>query len=401
MTRRNLLRTLGAAAVVQGAAPQAAPQRRGHYDILIRNGTVIDPGRGLQAKADLAIRDGRIAAVQSQIPADSAWDVIDAAGRLVTPGLVDLHTHCAYGIRSGILADPIAARSGTTTWIDAGTFSHPHVDGFRRFIVERSQARIFGFVYLYDSGRNPDLDPIKDVRGQMDRTGRAAAENSDIVLGVKFQVGRNMNGRYSLDFLKIARELCDEYRLRLLTHISVAPPETDEVMALLRPGDIVTHCFNEHTLGIVDKKTGKIKPSVLEARLRGVLFDVGHGSGSFNFAVAQQAIEQGFLPDSISTDIYSTNMNGPVFDLPTTMSKLMHVGMSFEQVLKCSTVNPARVVTPLRNLGTLQVGAPGDVALLTVDEGEFELVDAQRNKVLANKRIKSHLTICRGKHLTA
>jgi dihydroorotase len=235
----------------------------------------------------------------------------------------------------------------------------------------------------------------------MDRTGRAAAENSDIVLGVKFQIGRNMNGRYSLEFLKIARELCDEYRLRLLTHISFAPPETDEVMALLRAGDVVTHCFNTHTLGIIDKKTGKVKPSVLEARLRGVLFDVGHGSGSFNFEVARQCIEQGFPPDSISSDIYSSNVNGPVYDLPTTMSKLLHVGMSFEQVLKCSTVNPARVVTPLRNLGTLQVGAPGDVALLTVDEGEFELEDAQRNKVRASKRIKSHLTICRGRRLTA
>ena len=172
-------------------------------------------------------------------------------------------------------------------------------------------------------------------------------------------------------------------------------------MALMKPGDVVTHCFNEHTLGIVDRDTGKLKPSVQEARVRGVFFDVGHGSGSFNFVSAKHALDQGFLPDSISSDIYSANVNGPVFDLPTTMSKLLYLGMSFDEVLKCSTVNPAKVVTPLPLLGTLQVGAPGDVALLSVDDGEFELVDAQRNKVTAKQRIRSHLTICKGKRLVA
>jgi dihydroorotase len=234
----------------------------------------------------------------------------------------------------------------------------------------------------------------------MDNTGRAATENRDIILGVKFQVGSNMNGPYSLDFLKIARELCDKYDLRLMAHISSAPPETDEVMALMRPGDVVTHCFTGHTLGIVDE-SGKIKPSVREARLRGVLFDVGHGLGSFNFEAARKALNDGFLPDSISTDIYSLNINGPVFDMPTTMSKLLHLGMSFDDVLLCSTANPARIVTPMPGLGMLQVGGPADIALLSVDEGNFELVDAQRNEVAAKRKIRSHLTICRGKRMIA
>jgi dihydroorotase len=397
-SRRSFLQALGGTALT---APAAAQRRRRFHDLLVRNGELIDPSRGLRARADIALRDGKIAEVASQIPAETAWEVIDAEGLLVAPGLVDLHTHCAYGLRNGIWPDPIAARSGTTTWIDAGTFAHPDVDGFRRFIVERSQARVFGFVYLYPSSRNPDIDPVQYVRSNLERTGRAAADNPDIVLGVKMQVGSNMNGRYSLEFLKLAREVCDKYRLRLLTHISVAPPETDEVMALMRPGDIVTHCFNEHTLGILDPKTAKIRPSVSEARLRGVLFDVGHGLGSFNFEIARKALDQGFLPDSISTDIYSLNVNGPVYDMPTTMAKLLHVGMSFDDVLRCSTVNPARVVAPLPKLGTLEVGGPADLALLTIEEGEFELVDAQKNKVTARRRIKSHLTICRGKRLAA
>ncbi|MDA1314998.1 MAG: amidohydrolase/deacetylase family metallohydrolase [Acidobacteria bacterium] len=401
MTRRSLLQTLGAAAA-GGAVPQVSGQRRRRpYDIVIKNGEVRDPSRGLKARADVAVHDGKIAEVASEIPAERGREVIDAKGLYVTPGLVDLHTHIVYGVRSGIEADPIAARSGTSTWIDAGTFAYDQIEGFRRFIVDRNQCRVFGFVYLYPASRNPDIDPLKYVSGLMDATGRAASANRDIVLGVKFQVGSNMNGRYSHDFLKIARRLCDEYDLRLLVHISTAPPETEEVMKLLKPGDVVTHCFNEHTLGIVDRDTGKLKPSVKEARLRGVLFDVGHGSGSFNFESARRALDQGFLPDSISSDIYSANMNGPVFDLPTTMSKLLYLGMTFDDVLKCSTVNPARVVTPLPKLGTLQVGAPGDVALLSVEDGAFELIDAQRNKVTAKQRIVSHLTICKGKRLVA
>jgi dihydroorotase len=355
----------------------------------------------MRARADIALRAGKIAEIASEIPASTAWEVIDAKGFMVAPGLVDLHTHCAYGLRSGIWPDPIAARSGVTTWVDAGTFAYPDVDGFRRFLVERSQARIFGFVYLYPSSRNPDIDAVQYVRSHLERTGRTAADNPDIVLGVKLQVGSNMNGRYSLEFLKLAREVCDKYRLRLLTHISVAPPATDDVMALMRPGDVVTHCFNAHTLGILDPGSGRIRASVREARLRGVLFDVGHGLGSFNFEIARKALDQGFPPDSISTDIYSLNVNGPVYDMPTTMSKLLHVGMSFDDVLRCSTVNPGRVVGPLPRLGTLDVGAPGDLALLSIEQGQFELVDAQNNKVQAARRIKTHLTICRGKRMTA
>ena len=173
----------------------------------------------------------------------------------------------------------MAARSGATTWVDAGSFGYDLVEGFRRFVVLRSQSRIFGYFYLYPSNRNPDIDPVKYVQGVMRRTGEAAQANRDIILGIKVQVGSNMNGKYSLPFLKIARELCDQFQLPLMAHISFAPPETPEVMDLMRPGDVVTHCYNGHTLGIVDQ-VGKIKPGVREARARGVLFDVGHGLGA-------------------------------------------------------------------------------------------------------------------------
>jgi dihydroorotase len=390
MTRRTLFGVL--------AAPALAQQQARLFDILIKGGEVRDPSSGFRQKADVAIRQGTIAAIEPEIAAGRALDVIDATGRIVSPGLVDLHTHLHYGVRSGIDADPVAAKSGTTTWLDAGTFDYTQIRGFRRFIVEPAKCRIFGLVHLYPSNRNPDSDPVKDVRAAMDRTGRAAAENSDIVLGVKIQIGANMNGRYSLEFLKIARELCDKYKLRLMAHVSFAPPSTEEVMALMRSGDIVTHCYNTHTIGILDE-AGKVKAAVRDARARGVLFDVGHGSGSFNFEIARKAIADGFPPDSISTDIYTENLRGPVFDLPTTISKLMHAGLSFDDALKCSTANAGRIITPVPGIGTLKAGGPADVAVLSVEKGEFPLVDAQRNRVTATQRLVSHLAICRGRRL--
>jgi len=394
MRRRHFLGCLGTGALAQ-------QERARRYDILIQNGEVRDPARGHKARADVGILDGKIAAIEEKIPAERGLDVIDASGLFVVPGLIDLHTHCYYGGTGlGIEADPIAARSGTTTWVDAGSFGCDQTAGFRRFIVNPAQARIYGYVYLYPDNRNPDADPVKYVRGVMKRTGETVVANRDILLGVKMQVGSNMNGRYSLDFLKIARELCDQFKLPMMAHISFAPPETDQVMELMRPGDVVTHCFNTHTLGILDG-AGKVKASVRDARSRGVLFDVGHGLGSFNFSAARKALDDGFLPDTISTDIYTLNVNGPVYDFPTTLSKLLHLGMSFDDVLARATVNPARVVNRVAGLGTLAPGAPADVALLTIEEGQFRLTDSQRNTVTATRRIASRLTICRGKRMIA
>jgi dihydroorotase len=397
MERRHFLKAVGIAGAGAAWTPTWA-QRPRLYDILIKGGEVIDPSRAFRGIADVAVLDGKVAAIETSIAAERGIDVVDATGLYVTPGLVDLHTHVHYGLQLGIEADAVAARSGTTTWVDAGTFAQNEVPGFRRFIVEPARAHIYGFVYLYPSNRNPDDDTIKYVNGMMDRTGRMAVANRDIILGVKLQVGSNMNGRYSLEFLKIARRLCDKYALPLMVHISFAPPSTDEVMELMRPGDVITHCYNTHTLGIVDDK-GNIKASVLDARARGVLFDVGHGVGSFNFDVARKALDQGFLPDTISTDIYDLNVDGPVYDMPTTMSKMLVLGMTIDDVLKRSTVNPARIINRVEGMGTLAVGAPADIALLETAKGQFQLVDSQRNRRTIKEKLLSRLTICRGKRL--
>jgi dihydroorotase len=207
-----------------------------------------------------------------------------------------------------------------------------------------------------------------------------------------------MAGRYTFDFLKIARELCDEYKLPLMLHISFAPPETDEVMELMKPGDVVTHCFNTHTLGILDAN-GKVKASVLAARERGVLFDIEHSARSFNFEIARKALGQGFLPDTISTDVYTASIDGPVFDMPTTMSKMLHLDMDFDEILARSTSSPAKIINRLPGMGSLAVGAPADIALLEIEQGQFKLVDAQWNEVTVERRIVSRQTICRGRRM--
>jgi dihydroorotase len=386
-------------AALAGAQPAwAAPDLR--FDILIKGGEVRDPGRGFQQRADVGIKDGKIAAIEASIPVERGIDVVDANGMWVVPGLVDLHAHVYHGLGFGIEPDPLAATSGVTTWVDAGTFAHNQAGAFRKFIVDGSQARIFGYVYLYPVTRNPDEDPVQYVRRNMRQTGETAVANRDFIIGVKLQVGSNMNGRWSSDFLKIARELCDQYELPLMAHVSFAPPEMDQVMELMKPGDVMTHCFNTHSIGILDE-AGKIRSSVNDARARGVLFDVGHGAGSFNFDIARKALDQGFLPDTISTDVYTSSIGGPVYDMPTTMAKMQHLGMSLDDVLVRTTLNPARVIDRVPGMGTLAVGGPADVALLEMEEGDFRLVDSQENAVRVDKRIRSRLTICRGRRLVA
>jgi dihydroorotase len=396
MQRRQFLGAAGAAA----ASPLFAQSNR-RYDIVVKNGDLRDPSTSLRRKADLAIQDGKIAAIADDIPAAQGLDTIEARGLFVTPGLIDLHTHCYFGGTGlGVEADPIAARSGVTTWVDAGSFGWDTTEGFRRFIVRPAQSRIYAFVYLYPSSRDPSVDPVQYVRRQMRQTGETAVNNKDIILGVKLQVGSNMNGPNSLAFLKIARELCDRYQLPLMAHISFSPPETDQVMELMKPGDVVTHIYNHHTLGIIDAN-GKVKQSVRDARARGVWMDVGHGLGSFNFESAKKALDDGFLPDSISTDIYNLNLRGPVFDMPTTMTKLLYLGMKFEDILLRTTANPAKIVNRVPMSGTLQVGAPADLALLAIEDGSFQLIDSQKNSVTSRQRIVSRLTICRGKRMAA
>ncbi|MBI3466630.1 MAG: amidohydrolase family protein, partial [Planctomycetes bacterium] len=314
--------------------------------------------------------------------------------------LIDLHTHCYFACNdNSVDADAIAARTGVTTWIDAGSCDAKTYRGFRRFIADQSQARIFGFIYGYPRAIDLTVNPLASATAQVDATGAAVRDNRDLFLGIKVQLGYNMQGQWTEGLADVGREVCDRFGLRMMMHVSYSPPETEFALKRLKPGDVMTHAFTGHGLKIVDDN-GKLKPGVREARQRGVLFDIGHGMGSFSFAVARACLDHDFPPDTISSDIHQGSVNGPAFDLPTTMSKFLYLGMPLEECILRTTANAAKVLDDrVPGVGSLQEGGPADIALFQLEEGEFTLVDAMKQRVTAKQRIVNRLTICRGKRM--
>jgi len=357
-------------------------------DLLIKGGRVFDPGRGIDGIMDVALADGKIAALESGIPESGAQQVIDASGKLVTPGLIDLHTHLYWGATSiGIEPDPACARSGVTTIVDAGSAHAGSFAGFKRFISEPARSRVFAFLHATPYPR-PGIDPTVHARANAAATARVVEENRDVILGLKLFVAGNMVGEYGLGLLQVAREIGDKIKLPIMVHIGFAPPSVAEILSLLGEGDIVTHSFNGHANRPVDEG-GKVLAEVIEARERGVLLDIGHGSGSFSFETARGMLAQDQPPDVISTDLYSSNVDGPVYDLPTTLSKFMALGMSLEDVIVRATEKPAAVIGKGDGLGKLEVGQTGDVSILELLDGAFELTDCHRETLVAEKRLVS------------
>ena len=370
------------------------------YDLLIKGGEISDPGQNLRGKMDLAIAGGKIASMERDIPKEAAREVIDASKKLVTPGLIDLHTHIFWGMSRGALEpDPIAARSGVTTMVDAGTVGYTNCHGFRRYLVEASQCRVYGFI----NGTSPGIGSVNTgpealgwARQNIGAIAKIIEENRDIILGVKAFAAWNMTRENAFDYLRVARAIGNEAQCPIMVHIGFGPPHLHDIVNLLREGDIITHAFHGQSNRIVDRD-GRIDPAILKARERGILLDIGHGAGSFSFEVAEPLISQGFYPDCISTDLHGGCVNGPTYDLPTTLTKFLYLGMSLEEVIERATARPAAIIGGPEGMGSLKVGGVADVAILELEEGDFELVDCHRQKVMAKERLVSALTICRGK----
>ncbi len=366
------------------------------YELVIKGGTVIDPSQNIHSILDVALASGKIAALESEIPATQAQQVIDASGKLVTPGLIDLHTHIYWGATStGLEPDPICARSGVTTMVDAGSANAHTFAGFRRFIIEPAHSRIFAFLHVTPYPR-PGGDPVAHAKSNIAATIKIIEENRDVILGIKLFVAGNMVGQYGFGLLQVAREIADRVQLPIMAHIGFSPPSLEEIFSLLRKGDIVTHSFNGHDNRIIDD-VGNIKPEVLKARERGVILDIGHGAGSFSFETAKAMLKQNQYPDIISTDLYTANVNGPVYDLPTTLSKFLNLGMGLDEVISAATERPAEIIHRNEGLGKLQIGGLGDVAIFDLLEGEFDFFDCHRQKLIGNQKLVNSQTICRGR----
>lgn len=368
---------------------------RRRFDLLIRGGTVVDPGSDRNEQADVAVAGGRIAAVERGIPADDAGEVIDAAGLVVTPGLVDLHTHAFRGATFwGVDADAFASRSGVTAWVDAGSPGAYTLDAFRELIVGPARARMRAFVNIATLGlvgQNHELANLANCDVGLLR--RVVASARDVVVGVKVRIGTPTVGENGLEPLRLAIQAAEESELPVMVHIAFAPPEIDEVAAMLRAGDILTHCFTGTTMRIVDRR-GRLRDSVREAIDRGVVLDLGHGTGSFAWSTAEPLVAAGLRPDVISTDIHQLSAYGPMFDLPTCMSKLLALGMSLDEVVRATTIRPAELLG--LDAGTLRPGAPADVAAFSLERGRFPLFDAHLEPREAGALLESRLTMIGG-----
>jgi len=369
------------------------------FDLVIRGGEVLDPGADIQGRFDLGIRDGRVAAIEPEIDLARAERVIDATGQIVTPGLVDLHTHIYWGATYwGIEADPVAARSGVTTWLDVGSAGAYSFPGFRRYIAEPSRCRVFALLNLSSIGLiAPTWEFANPDYWDVDLAAKIVEANRDLILGIKARIDRNTTRGVGVRPLERARELADRVGLPLMVHVSWGPPTIDEVAAYLRPGDILTHCFTGGDMRILGED-GRVLPVIRDLQERGLILDIGHGTGSFSFAVAEAMLEQGVLPDTISSDIHQLAVQGPMYDLPTTLSKFLALGMSLPEVIERATARPAAAIRR-PDLGTLRVGSVADIALWRLEEGDFVFHDVGMDERRGTQRLVNTLTLVDGQVL--
>jgi dihydroorotase len=378
-------------------------------DVLVRGGHVIDPASGLDAVRDIGIRYGRIVAIEDDLsariapprqeyPPEIGTTVIEAREKLVVPGLVDLHAHVYTGVCPlTVPADETSATSGVTTIVSAGDAGAHTIEGFRNLIVNQSRTRVLAFVHISTVGLTgwPEGEAVDLAYLDVGKAVRAIEENRDIAVGIKVREQAPLIvGDNGLEPVRIAVQAGERAGVPVMVHIGGAPAQLGELMGLLRPGDVITHCFTPAPHGLVEH--GKLIDDAQQARERGIVFDVGHGFGSFDYGVVERAIEHGFWPDTISTDLHSLSARGPVGDLPRTMAKLLNLGMPLLEVVRAATVRPAQVIGRSELLGNLRVGGVADVAVLALEDHEGTFVDSSGAERPAPKLLIAHATIRAG-----
>ena len=370
-------------------------------DFILKGGRVIDPSQGIDAVMDVGFKSGKVAAMARKLDTGNAL-LRDVSGLIVSPGLIDLHTHVYWGGTSlGIDAEEFCRSSGVTTSVDTGSAGPGNFMGFRKHVIEPAQVRILAYLHVSHAGiygfsntvmvgESEDLrlmDPVTAVK--------VADANRDVIVGIKVRVGRHASGDQGVAPLDIALQVADEAGLPLMCHIDEPPPSYEEVIAKLRPGDVLTHAFRPFPNAPCTVQ-GTVRPAVLAARKRGVLFDIGHGMGSFSYKTARAMLANGFHPDTISSDVHALCINGPAFDQVTTMSKFLCLGMSLNEVIKASTENAAFALKR-PELGSLKPGSVGDATILSVDDGQFDYVDATGEHLIGDRKINSRGVVIGGK----
>jgi len=372
------------------------------YDLILRGGRVIDPSQKLDAEVDVAFSQGRVARIGSGLNADASTDVREVSGHIVTPGLIDLHTHVYWGGTAlGIDAEDYCRKSGVTTAIDTGSAGPGNFAGFRKHVIDRSAIRILAYLHVSFAGifaysQRVMVGESEEMRlmAPVDAV-EVANANRDIIVGIKVRVGAHASGRSGTMPLDIALQVANAVGVPLMAHIDHPPPSYEEVLDRLRPGDVLTHAFRPFPNAPVDPQ-GKVKEAVLRARGRGVRFDIGHGKGSFAFKTARGMLANGFYPDTISSDVHALCINGPAFDQVTTLSKFLCMGMPLGNVIAATTVNAAMALKR-PELGSLKPGSVGDATILSIQQGEFDYVDVTGEHMRGDRKIISDGVVIAGR----
>jgi len=380
-----------------GAVPEA--RTADTADVDIAGGRLLDPAQGVDAMTTVSVRGGRIARI-GDMPAPAA-DVqrIDAAGLLVTPGLVDLHTHLYPGVSHyGIEPDEHCLGRGVTTAVDAGSAGAQTFTGLLRYVIDRSRTGILAFLNIAVQGMITNLvGELEDIRwASPDQAIARAREHPDVIVGIKVRLGYQMVGDDPAPALRLARQASDALGLPLMVHVIDMRPGLAWLLPRLSRGDIVTHCFHGNDGGVLDDR-GRVIAAALDARERGVLFDVGHGVGSFDYRVARAAVSQGFAPDTVSSDLHAHNVGGPVYDQATTLSKLLHVGMPLDEVIRASTSTPALAIRRQDGIGSMTVGASADLSILELRTGHWALPDAAGHTEVVERLLVPKVVIKAGR----
>lgn len=388
VTRRRFLCAAAAGAAVLSRMPSVLAAT---YDLIVRGGRVIDPSLGIDAVRDVAVAGGRIAAVEENIKADAA-ETVDARGKLVVPGLVDIHCHAARS-KEG---PPLALLDGVTAWLDAGSFGADNIEqGAAVVRGGPSLGRLLINIARTGITPNGELHDLSKVDADLARG--AIARNRDVVVGVKARLSNAVADVNDLEALRRAQEAATPFGLPVMIHIGQSYSPLRAILPLLKRGDIVTHMYAPAPNGILDDN-GRIFPEVFAARRRGVLFDFGNGvTEHFNWDVVERSLKQGFAPDTFSTDWNTQSRTTGVIDFPNVMSKFLMFGMPLDQVIARATVNAARVFEAFSDRGTLNVGAPADIAVLELREGSFEFLDNYKGTRTGRQRLFPIATVAGGK----
>ncbi len=370
-------------------------------DLILTGARVIDPSQGIDAITEVAFANGHVHAIGEALPRGADTKVRDLSGLIVTPGLIDMHTHVYWGGTSlGIDAEDFCRTSGVTTAVDTGSAGPGNFPGFRNHVIEPSEVRILAYLHVSHAGifgfsDNVMVGESQDIR-LMDP--RAAAEvadaNRDVIVGIKIRLGRHASGEQGMTPFEYALQTAEEVGLPMMVHIDEPPPSYEALVERMRPGDVLTHCFRPFP-NCPATAQGTVKPAVRDARERGVLFDVGHGKGSFSFKTARAMLANGFLPDTISSDVHQLCIDGPAFDQVTTLSKFLCMGIDLPTVIKLSTEN-AGLALQRPELGTLRAGSPGDATILSLDEGAFDYVDVLGEHMTGAQKLTVHGVVLGG-----